>query len=269
MALLKTIADRVRSFRSLDNAVEHHGARVAAKLDERFNSLLPEGLRIDFLALMRSIIALLRDACDKLIGTERTHVDERADDERQRRVRDEDAEALSDEILDGRDAFKGTYKPKNIEEFGFPVNIARPPLDLIRQGEHLEAHLTRPDLALPTPLCGQHLPLGPLVERVSAKVQTLRRSLKDVEREQKEAEVAQVEKDRAQDYYDRLFFWGAGFLEGLFVLAGEEELAARVKPSLRRPGRTEEPPADGEGTGAEEPAAEPLPDAAAATPPAG
>ena len=239
MALLKTIADRVRSFRALENAVTHHGQRVAKILDERYNSLLPESMRIDFLAFMQGILEIVRDASSKLTTAERKHVDEQADDVRQRQERDTDMDELSTEIVDARDAFVSVYKPPNVEEYGFPKNIGRPAVDLLRQGDHLAENLERSDLTLPTARFGAELPVASLLKPVKTKLEKLRRSVTAVDRERKEAEIAQVEKDRAAEYYDLLLLWGARMLEGLFTMAGEDELAGRVRPSTRRPGRTE------------------------------
>ncbi len=240
MGLLKTISDRIRSFVSIENAVLHHGERVAKILDEKFNVLLPEELRIDYHALMLGILELLRDACDKLTEAEQTHVDEQADDVRQRQQREADMRALNDEILEVRDAFTGVYKPANVEEFGFPRNVARTPHDLARQGDHLIKNLEKSGLDLPKPRFGEGLPIDELTKPIRDATKQLRASITDTNRERKEAEVAQVEKDRSAVYYDMLLLWGARMLEGFFTLAGEDELAARVRPSVRRPGNTEE-----------------------------
>jgi hypothetical protein len=240
MALLRTISGRVRSFRALENAVKHHGERIAAILDERFNSILPDNLKVNFFFLMLAVIEILRSTCDTLTGREHVLVAERGNDTKMRNERDDDANALRSEMQGFRDVFEKNYQPADVEEFGFPPLLGRTPLDLLRQGDHLVQILGQPDVSVPESKFGAELPVPDLVAKVKNLADKLRASLAGAERERKMAEVAQVEKNRAQDHWDVLFLWGARIVSGLFVWAGETELAERIVPSTRRPGRTED-----------------------------
>ncbi len=88
-----------------------------------------------------------------------------------------------------------------------------------------------------------------------------------------------VVKNQAIEEYDRVFGWVTRAFESLFSLAGLEELARRIRPSVRRKGRravdeedaleeqtspAESPSDDASSTGAP---AEPQSPPAAATPP--
>lgn len=55
-----------------------------------------------------------------------------------------------------------------------------------------------------------------------------------------EAQTTQAAKKGAMEGYDGLFGAVAGLLSHLLLVAGERELAAKVKPSARRPGQTTE-----------------------------
>ena len=236
--LLRTIGSRLRSFLSVEDAVIHHGERIHKLLDQRYNRHLPEGMRIDFLANMRAILELLRMACDRLTRAERSLVAERSGDKSPRYGRDQVAQELSSLIVGGRDAFDYMYRPVSVEEYGFPRYIAETPLDLARQGEHLTEQLDLPGRLFPEPRIEGGLPLTAMAATITDKTAELRRLLSDVGKEVKMEELAHVEKERAKDYYDLLLVWGARIVESYFRMAGEKELAARVRPSLTRPGLT-------------------------------
>ena len=66
--------------------------------------------------------------------------------------------------------------------------------------------------------------------------------LSAVQDEVREAQLARTARDRAMATFDQTFGAIAGLYESLFRLSGEHELADRVRPSRRRPGKTEEGP---------------------------
>lgn len=249
--LLRTISGRIRSFLSIENAVLHHGPRIHAILAEKFNPLLPEGLKIDFLANMQAILELLRHMHDGLVGAESVLVSERSGDPPTRLSRDDAAKELSSVMLGARDSFEGVYVPVTVEAYGFPRFIGTTHVDLLRQGEHLSGKLRNPDRPFPTPRFGTGLAVESMAEVIEAKTAALRALLADAGKGEKMGEAAQVDKDRAQELYDLVLTWGARILQSYFILAGERKLAARIRPLIVRPvrGRSVEPGAD-EGDGA-------------------
>ena len=83
-----------------------------------------------------------------------------------------------------------------------------------------------------------------VASQLDAKATTLEERLGDVAREGREAQLTLTEKQRALAEHDVVFSGVATTLTGLFTLAGLPELAARVRPSRRHAGRTEEEEAE-------------------------
>ena len=94
-------------------------------------------------------------------------------------------------------------------------------------------------------------------ERLTEHTTALTSALADVAREAREAEATLVAKNRALAEHDRTFGDVATLVSAVLRMGGETELAARVRPSPRRPGQTVEL-AEGE---AQPPAPEPTTDA--------
>lgn len=65
-------------------------------------------------------------------------------------------------------------------------------------------------------------------------------ALEAISGDRKENELALTEKQRAMTAYDEAFRGTTHALMGLFLAAGREDLAGRVRPSTRRPGQTAE-----------------------------
>jgi len=76
----------------------------------------------------------------------------------------------------------------------------------------------------------------------AAEIKALRKKLegaiKDVAREVREAQATLDAKSTAMAAYDEAFGGVAAVLMGLLRLSGKPDLAAKVRPSPRRPGQT-------------------------------
>ena len=76
--------------------------------------------------------------------------------------------------------------------------------------------------------------LAPIVARLGAALIT-------TAREEKEAEQTQKTKNRAIAAYDDVFSKSASLISALLGVAGEEELARRVRPTKNKPGQISDP----------------------------
>ena len=104
----------------------------------------------------------------------------------------------------------------------------------------LVVNLERPDLELPAgQLNGIDVNPSVLAQDVKPGADKLRQSLSELRREQRQTEATQFAKNEAMAEFNHGFLWIARSVESLLQLAGLAEMAARVRPSSRRPGVTE------------------------------
>lgn len=137
-----------------------------------------------------------------------------------------------------------------LDDLGFEDETARSPVPLLRQadriaevfrGEGLEELLGEPVFEQPVDLRSQVSELAPTADE-------LRETLDDVDDARRRFDEVQVTKDQTMEEHGSLFLRTARSFEDLCRIAGEDELADRVRPSEKRPGQTaqQKPPAEGE-----------------------
>ncbi len=98
--------------------------------------------------------------------------------------------------------------------------------------------LEDPKVATPVPdLLGIKLEPRATATQLTAGVDQLDGALIDVNQAEKQGEVTREAKNAAIKGYDRKFLRIARVAESVFHFAGMHELATRVRPSTRRPGR--------------------------------
>ncbi|MEE8522383.1 MAG: hypothetical protein V3T72_00510, partial [Thermoanaerobaculia bacterium] len=220
-------------------AIVNHGPRVSDVLTEKFGPRLEEGETVpDFQQVQLFFLGILQAARFRMAEAEAKHVDELAGDDERRTLRQQAFDGLKSTILEQRDFFAGAFGPDQAEMLGFPPQIGRSPMALLRQGERLVQHLTDPTAELPPPRLGQvTLDLVETAASVAPEVEALRSSMDVVGREVKLAQATRLDRDRAVEELDATLLWVARSLEAIYRLAGETELADRIRPATRRPGR--------------------------------
>jgi len=241
MAFLKSITSRLRLCDSVVQAIVNHGPRVSAVITEKFGPRLAEGETVpDFQQVQRFFLGILQAARARMEAAEVEHLDELAGDGERRTLRQQAFDALKSTVLEQRDFFAGAFGPDKAEMLGFPPQIGRSPLELLRQGERLVQHLSDPAAELPPPRLGQvTLDLAGTAAAVMPEVEGLQSAMDAAGREVKLAQATQLDRDRAVEELDATLLWVARSLEAIYRLAGETELADRIRPAARRPGRPE------------------------------
>ncbi|UJR79425.1 hypothetical protein [Sandaracinus amylolyticus] len=228
----KLVANRQAAARAVVSALAVHARGKADMIEEAlFPGGVPRALTIG------GLIDALGDALERraqAIGdAERALVAEHADDEPARTERDEAAAALRDAItgiahsVSGAygDAMLGRYRLAGAPPDGGDLLINRAGIILGR----LEAGAPREPARR-----GRRVDFGDLAEELREALERLQRALGDVKREERELQGAQSARDAQLPEFERVYGGVASIASGLLELAGEADLAERVKPTVRR-----------------------------------
>ena len=275
-----------------DSATVHGGPIVAPILEKRFDPqntvLIADGETEDGQPIFRAVIYSLRDELtasrEGLLEVEKRHL------RLKRRVTELSNErvVLFDRLAADYTWLRGTLEKRLGSDdadalAGFQAPTATRSTALLRQVELAADALSAAELELPGDrLDAFRFDPGETAEKLRSKAQRYRELLAEIRRVKREVDVTQKAKDRTIEAHKKIFLPIARTLEALYRLAGEDELAAKVRPSVVQRGRraveVEESPEGGSvttdretSTDSESPAdgasnGEPSPEAEAAAP---
>lgn len=246
MQISKGILQRIKSLRFLLSAILGElSINVAGTLLEKVRPDLPDGQTVpDFLASIRALGQRLRAAMDRLSNADMKVFFLKAELEALGKSRDTLASALAAAIVRLRRLVLGLYEAPHVAGLALQSPRSYRPTPLLRQadlitgifaGELLAsllgeaAYEESPGLQEPVRLVQQ---IADELLAVTVEIDETRRQL----------DRAVIEKKELQEEYDMLFLNTARTFESYCRLAGMERLAKKIRPSKRRPGRTEVEP---------------------------
>ncbi len=190
--------------------------------------------------LLDFLCRALRSSTAAVAKSDDAHENEAADDLPPRLARDESTTALRGSLLDLKGALDSMGAPV-IKRFGLQGTIAEKPSEVLTIGKYVLANLENKTLEWPVRR-GVSVDRAVYVQDIRGHVEALEAALKAVTTEAKELDATKVVKDGDLNFHDKTFGLTAGVSWELFKLAGQLELAERIKPSTRRPGQTEVDP---------------------------
>lgn len=247
MSFSKMVRDRLRAATFVAQAARTHAERATEGLT------MTLGGEVAAPALFTALVALLDEQARRLEAAETAWREELADDAAPRAARDAAVEALVAAAVQARAVLVAVYGETVAARCGLQGATPRDGASLVPVAEALLKRFGEATAGV-APRLGLVLDPKAVLDPVRAALAAYLAAAADVVREAREAEAALMDRDRALGAYDEAFRHVAGTLTHLFALAGLPELAERVRPSVRRPGRTAVPaPGDDEGDDPAEP----------------
>jgi hypothetical protein len=236
----KQVVDRKKSADVVAAAADVHATRVAKAVEVALSPFLEKGEQMpDVKGLSVLVGKWLSNKSAAMTTADEAHIHELSDDDPVRQARDEAQAALSDELVELREWMTGLFGARAVRSLGFSAETPRDPAALSQFAGEVCKSLKEKEFPAPKRAEVNWSPAkeATKIEQLRSKLAT---AIADVAREAREAQGTLANKNAALAEYDDAFRRASPFLEGLFTLAGETDLANRVRPSTRRPGQTEE-----------------------------
>ena len=236
----KQVTDREKSARAVAAAAETHAAQIAQGFARELSPYLKPGEAMPDLTLLASLIGRKLLADNAALSTaDHVHERELADDDGPREDRDEAVANVRGVLLDLRAAVEAVYGARGLTLLGLGAAVPTDPSVVATTAGNIHSALLDQKIKLPKPKrVGMKLDRADFAEELAAELPGLTKALAKVAKEDREKEATQRAKNEAMARNDATFMSGATFLAASCQLAGLADIAAKVRPSGRKPGQT-------------------------------
>jgi hypothetical protein len=236
----KQVTDREKSSHAVAAAASTHAAAVGEALARELSPHLKPGETMPNVALLVQLLGRkVRADHATLAAADTAHETELSDDDAPRQARDEAVEKVRAILVDLRSGVDSAYGLAGLAVLGLKGETASDPTSVAGAADAALGALQDPKRKLPKARrAGNKLDRGAYVDELKAELPDLRKALVKVAKEEREEEATQLAKDEALAANDRSFSRGAAAIAALAAVGGLDDLADKVKPSGRRPGRT-------------------------------
>ncbi len=193
-------------------------------------------------------LALLEASAGQVRRTDRAYRRDRVRDRQLRRDRRQHVRRLKEGHRDLRQSFTGTYGAEALPLVGLDAALARRFVAIREQMQEVVERMLDPELAarLPAPRAGQSaIDLETLAAARQSEIEDLEATMEAIKGMRKRLDASIVARDKAQKRHRRVYANVARVQEGLYRLAGLDDLADRIRvtePSPRQKKEAEEEP---------------------------
>ncbi len=233
--LSRAVTLSVRSADAVVAAATTHASTVRGALSKTLGA----GAGDAAVVLLQAGATSLKGSKETLLSAETAHVIELSDDIPVRKERDAARVALREELVRLRPTVEAAAGVDYLARIGLLGITPDDPSEMQRQAAVVSAGLRREALP-PSLLPGYALPAAELATRLDEKARRMGAAMEAINREAKENQETLQKRDRALAEFNTVFRAVANLTSVLLASGGEDGLAARVRPSARRPGQTEE-----------------------------
>lgn len=230
----KRVADKGTITKSVTNVVTTHGPETVDKLTA---ILFPEGLpeNLTFEMIFAAMERHLSTSFAELQAADHDLSQEMADDQAPRDLRDQGVFEVRQMLVRFSSTVDASYGPSALAEYGLSSDIPRSHELLLSTAQNTERLLRSNPFSGRRPLDGcPALNNLAMANALAGKIRLLNQGLVQVNLEQREYDLALIRRDEALDRWQRSYRGVAGSISSLFAFCGEDELARRVRPTVRR-----------------------------------
>lgn len=249
------ITGKNRSGLFLLSALDQQGPTVAALVAEKFRASLPEGEEPpDLTSQITTLARMLQTVLDEMVEGDLALY--RQSTLRAALLKDRDFKVaeLGRKVIGVRRIITGYYREPDVGQLGLVGETAREPVALIRQTDLISQQLKSEKLGemLGEALFEPAYDPSPHVAQIEADLGAVRLAYETHQRSRRRVDEMLAHKKKAVEDFETVFVRVARQFEDLCRLAGEDDLADKVRPSLNRKGETVVPPPEEGASEAEE-----------------
>ena len=231
----KMVLDRKKSADTVVSAGTGYADTMAAGMAAILGAEAEGAVR----TLIRMATEKLKSDAETMVQADETHLNETADDSVLLVDRDEKAAAMRSVLVELREGAQAVYGSEFVRKLGFDGDTPSDPTAVQLLGSTVLKNIEGATGAPPAPVrTGMSMDLGAFKAPATDALSALDQALEAATADKRKSDQTLVEKQRSMAQYDLTFSTTANLLSHMLRAAGEKELAAKVRPSTRRPGQT-------------------------------